>query len=155
MMCQICLFRFTWAIMYWMSLLFLSSMMSVKAWCYVTMLEVGQAHGQTLFRGQCCWKNFSLWRKQTAHWLCSLLSGCINRPLTSLSVTLFPLSEAHWGRCRGPNSKNWSSVCRRYAQTNSVTRIYVNTKTLSLPLSFAHKKNTLLDLVSRGLWKCV
>ncbi len=88
----------------WTSLLFLCWMRSVMAWCYVTTLEVSQALRQTLFRGQCRWKNFSLWRKQTAHWLCSLLSGCINRPLTSPSVTPFPLSEAHHGRCCSPNS---------------------------------------------------
>lgn len=43
---------------------------------------------QTLFRVQCYWKNLSLWNKQTAHWLCSLLSHCINRPLLPVSLTL-------------------------------------------------------------------
>lgn len=57
---------------------------SVTAQCYVSMLDSSRVLSQRLFGDQCCWKNFSLWRKQTAHWLCSLLSGCINRPLTTL-----------------------------------------------------------------------
>lgn len=54
---------------------------------------------------------------------------------------------------------NWSSVCRRHAQTNSVTRIHVGTEPPSFPLSFTHpQKQTrymFCDLVSQDQWSCL
>lgn len=46
------------------------------------------------------WKTCSLWSKQAAHWLCSLLSAWITRPLTNHSLllsfkcTLWPMSAS-------------------------------------------------------------
>ncbi len=136
-----------------MSLL-LHWMRSVMTWCYVTTLEVCQAYGQILFRGQCCWKNFSVWRKQTSHCLCSLLSGCINKPLSSHSVPHFPLSEAHHAHCCTPTS-NKLVICLQETHSSSVVRIVIR-----CPLLFCFTdpwKETcsmLCDLVSRDQWGC-
>lgn len=126
-------------------------MRSVMAWCYVTTLEVWQDLGKTLFRGQCRWKNFSPWRKQTAHWLCSLLSACINRPLTSHSVVL---SLKHIVVTAAVQIQtNWLSVCRGHAQTYSAARIRLKLPSFTLSLTNPHKQTRymLRDLVSSCL----
>lgn len=128
-------------------------MRSVMAWCYVTTLEVWQDLGKTLFRGQCRWKNFSPWRKQTAHWLCSLLSACINRPLTSHSVIL---SLKHIVVTAAVQIQtNWLSVCRGHAQTYSAARIRLKLPSFTLSLTNPHKQTRymLRDLVSTGPMK--
>lgn len=101
------------------AIFFVRWMRSAITWGYVTTLEVGQDLCQTLFWGQHYWKNFSLWRKQTAHWLCSLLSGFINRLLTVRLLPLFPLSGTHYGHCCSP-----ASFCRKHAHTNPITKMY-------------------------------
>lgn len=104
-----------------------------RAPCYVTMLEVSGAVGQIPSRGQRCWKNFPLWRKQTALWPCSLLSGCINRPLTSLCVTLLPLSLKHILAAAAVQiHTNYSWLCREGTQTNAFARIRVKSPSCSL-----------------------
>lgn len=131
----------------------LPQMRSVMAWCYVTTLEVWQDLGKTLFRGQCRWKNYSLWRKQTAHWLCSLLSACINRPLTSHSVIL---SLKHIVVTASVQIQtNWPSVCRGHAQTNSAARIHLKLPSFTLSLTHPHKQTRymLRDLASTGPMK--
>lgn len=113
MMCQILYipFMLTWdwiiSLQCFIWLVVLWKVWSVTAECYVSMLDISRALSQTLFGDQRCWKNFSLWRKQTAHWLCSLLSGCINRPPTSFSGPLLSPSETVHIQTRS------SSDCRR------------------------------------------
>lgn len=41
----------------------------------------------------------------------------------------------------------WSSVCRRHAQTNSASRIHVDTKPPSLPLSYTHPHKQTCDML--------
>lgn len=134
----------------------LCQMRSVLAWCDVSMVEVSQALSQALFRGHCCWKNFSLWRKQTAHWLCSLLSGCINGPLTSHSLTIF-LSLKHIVIAATVQIQQIGHPSTGSITTNSVTRIHV--KPPSLFLFFTRwqeqRRSMLRDPVSQDQWHCL
>ena len=137
----------------WSMSISLSQIRSVMAWCYVTTLEVWQDLGKILRRGQCRWKNFSLWRKQTAHWLCSLLSACINRPLTSHSVIR---SLKHIVVIASVQIQtNWPSVCRGHAQTNSAARIRLKLPSFTLSLTHPHKHVTsCVTWSQRDQWSC-
>lgn len=128
---------------YFILLVRLWKVRSVTAQCYVSMSDSSRALSQRLFGDQCCWKNFSLWRKQTAHWLCSLLSGFINRPLTTL-----PLSPPFNCPLKLSTSKQVL-----YWPTGGHKKIHTDTKAPSLPMSFMHP-NKQTHITHRVTWTC-
>lgn len=101
--CELSLYTFTWVIIYVTTFPLFGEVTVALIWCYVTVGDV------CLFGGQYWWKNLSLWRKQAAHWLCSLLPGCIKGPLYSSSVTLF-FSETQHGHWCSPNPRILRSI---------------------------------------------
>lgn len=126
------------------------------AWCYAITLEVSQALGQILFRGQCCWNNFSMWNKQTAHWLCSLLSDCINRPSHHHQPFSYPFSLSLW-------STSWSVLQSKFKQIGhqsagdvlnliQCARIHVKPSFPFLYLSHIHPNKHVTCWVTLSHW---
>lgn len=110
-MCRISLCVSTWAFrLQWIG--------SVEAWGYVTMFEVELTISHTLFLRPALLKNYPLWRKQTAHWLCSLLSACISRLLTSPSHTPVPPFPSFGTQHDWYGSLDWHKLVTTLQQTH-------------------------------------